>query len=568
MDSYSKIPKTLLELKLIGPSTLQVVNANNDSPVEEAIQLFNAAIGGLFDVRKSHNDRWTIQLAGETMKSFNIILTIKNQCQFRLFTGPTALFCSLIQNHLQFKNSTALMLLLETSAKLDIDVCMLGKEYRSIHWTPSSFNVTESLNMENADEFDELAPQMLHRCPDCLLITPNGEGHTNPCPPRHTISVPRENIFSKTMTTVFKIRLANPSYVLKVMNSETNMFMDVSSGLSLFNDIIEGVFSFKTFDSGSTVMTFEATSIKRFSIIFAVFIRNSWRLRLRLVITLKTGIIGFPLTKILYVDNGRIEIPKEYRTNTVLFFGIHATDDIQLAVRVFANSSGLNILGPNGEFRGYFGEIKWDRNNDSISLPDEFLPSKAKRVQFSSHLYRANGQQKPIAEAWRQKFVKEPNLNKQHQEMNARVEGKPMTMRLPAPASSTVIDKQQHETKEKTEEKFEDVHKQLNVKVYNDFVYWRPPIMNIELGNISVVDKASDPQRDELPRSARNELLQHSDESSDENVKLVIQPSSARSNISFGTMTYENIVRSTIYEKVRATITEFPFYNDCKFLRN
>lgn len=56
-------------------------------------------------------------------------------------------------------------------------------------------------------------------------------------------------------------------------------------------------------------MSFDATSIKRFAIVFAVFIRNSWKLRLRLVITLKTGIVAFPLTKTLFVDDGCVEIP-------------------------------------------------------------------------------------------------------------------------------------------------------------------------------------------------------------------------------------------------------------------
>lgn len=494
MDSYSKIPKKLLELKLIGASTLQVVNANNDTAVDENVQLFNAAVGGLFEISKSDTD-WKIQLFGETIKSFNIILVIKDQCQFRLFTGPTVLYCSLIQNHLQFKYSTALMLRLETTDRLDCEVRLMGKEYGSVHWTPSSFNVTESLNMANVGEINELVPEMFHRCPECLLIRPDGEGHINPCPPRYTKSAPRENILSNAMTTVFKIRFGNR--VVKVLNNETKMFVDAFSSSSFMNDIIEGVFSFKKLNSG-TVMTYAAISIKRFSIIFAVFLRNSWRLRLRLVVTLKNGILGFPLTKILFVDNGRVEVPKEYQHNTVLLLGIHSTDDIELAIRVFANSNGLNITGPSGEFNGYTSEINWNRNGDSLSLPDQFLSPKAKQMRFASHLYQANGKVIRIADMWRQTFVKEPTMNieqinaedpmtspttsdiqetsNNNQQINAQG---PMTI----PAVSAVVGQNEHEEKIKTKEKIEelhakcaDVYERLSTKFYSDAIFWRAPI--------------------------------------------------------------------------------------------
>lgn len=150
------------------------------------------------------------------------------------------------------------------------------------------------------------------------------------------------------MKPVFRVRLADPSYVVKVLNNETKEFMDVYPGLTMHNDII-GIFSFKSTVSGASLMTFGATSIKRFSIVFAMFYRNAWRIRLRLVVTQKNGIIGLPLTKIIYSDHGKIEIPMEYRKNTALMVRIFSKyQDISIDLRVFAPRWSIQrILWPD-----------------------------------------------------------------------------------------------------------------------------------------------------------------------------------------------------------------------------
>lgn len=65
---------------------------------------------------------------------------------------------------------------------------------------------------------------------------------------------------------------------------------------------------------------------------------NSWRLRLRAVLTPNSGLLVFKITKTLPIENGHILIPPEFRLNTIALFGMKPTDrNFYAEVRVHAN---------------------------------------------------------------------------------------------------------------------------------------------------------------------------------------------------------------------------------------
>lgn len=124
--------------------------------------------------------------------------------------------------------------------------------------------------------------------------------------------------------------------------------------MKFINDVVEGIFSFDTHTNGKKIMTFKATAIKRFSIILAFWHNRAWRIRSRIVVSLTNGVVAFPLTKMLFNENGRVFVPDEYKLNTVLFMGMHTlTNEVNASLRIYANASGTNIVKANGNFNGY-----------------------------------------------------------------------------------------------------------------------------------------------------------------------------------------------------------------------
>lgn len=130
---------------------------------------------------------------------------------------------------------------------------------------------------------------------------------------------------------------------------------------------------------------------------------------------------------------------------------------------------------------------------------------------FSRNLYEANGKQIAIAETWRQKFGREPTVNNQRQQTNAQNHGNTMTMEASAsepaidtqgggntitmkmPASEAMINNKHAEKKsikkiiqeirEKAAETLELLYAKY-AKVFNDAVYWHPPIEKIDFDTL------------------------------------------------------------------------------------
>lgn len=416
---YSKTPKKFFEL-LINDTDMQVldpVNHNFVDPMTNA-QLFSAAIEGLFTMTKEPTG-YNVSFECISHKHFNVIVAVLMdgywKLLFRLFTGVNKIFCTEFEELYslgtgkmpeQFKKNTALIICVKTKT-LDVNVNLLDEAYGSIHWTPESFVVTENLKVNDAIPFQRIDPSYEHHCPDCLLVTPSGHGHANPCPPVHTASGLRDSIYASTMKRIFQIRFED-CHSVQVLDEGVNRFVHVGSETKLINDIVEGMFSFKTL-RGKNLMTFEAAAMKRFCIIFAFWHKDSWRIRQRLVISLTNGLVCFPLTKTMFIENGLIKVPNDYKANTVLLLGIHTPNkELNMKVRVYANNTGKNICTP--DFNGYQGDITWDKENDVIRVSDNLLSKNAKKCSFERILYQRNGAKRIVGRRNQQLFVPEPPL--------------------------------------------------------------------------------------------------------------------------------------------------------------
>lgn len=404
---------------VVAIATIKFVVTHHLSAKLLAMSLFRI----VFTIERKPSGISHISFEGIEMKYFNIIVATQMpgyyQLVLRFFIGVNKILCSKFDQMLalgtgklpqQFKKNTALVVCL-SSQQFDINVKLLGNDYGSVHWSSGSFTVSEALDINNVtDALEIVDPNFIQRCPECLVISPTGSGHVSPCPPCNTISPLRSSISSTTMTPVIKIRFENPLCSVQVLNKEINRFVDVHPNLKMLNEVIEGIFHFNTIGRGRKVMTFEAASMKRFSIIFAFLHKHSRKLRLRMVISLKNGVVAFPLTKTLFLDKGNIDVPKEYNANTALFIGLHTqSDDIQFTVRAYANAAGRNIIS-NGKFNGLEAHVHWDRTKDAIQSSKTLDSRFATKRLFDDRLYRANGVHRVIGSIARQRFVAPPAI--------------------------------------------------------------------------------------------------------------------------------------------------------------
>lgn len=412
--AYSKAPRTYFELIIDDITDLKVLNSIGIFFCEKNMKLYNAAIAGCFHVEQQQTKTWKVWYDAVKMKSFDILVAILEdnvwQCVLRMFTNENEVFCSQLDPKVsllygklpdQHEADTALVLCITTS-KIKIVVKQENGQQKTIEWTPSSLIMSDSLH--NEFPLNGIEPSRYHPCPECLVVSNDGCGHVLPCPPKRTISGRREQLITSTMNKVFQLRFEEDCHI-KVLNGDTGKFIDVRPGTSFFNEVIEGIFSFKATPNNRSVLTFDAVSIKRFSMVFGFFYKKAWRLRLRLVVTTTNGIVGFPMTKTMFMNDGKFEVPKEFQTNTVLLFGLHTQSDaINLALRVFANTTGYT----HETFGGYTCELKWDRRHDTIDVPDCLQSKFAKKKFYSANLYQANGTHRVVGGIAEQRLVNPP----------------------------------------------------------------------------------------------------------------------------------------------------------------
>lgn len=148
---------------------------------------------------------------------------------------------------------------------------------------------------------------------------------------------------------------------------------------------INGVFEVKPLQ-GKMVIGFNATAIKRFSVAVAYFVEGDWRLRYRIVVTLKDGVLCFWQHKTLRNLNGVYQIPAEFESNTALVIGISTKEmESEVKFRIFANGTGII----KKDFNGYEGSVKFDMFLDKARFDDSLKEKKFRNsIRFDRKLYR------------------------------------------------------------------------------------------------------------------------------------------------------------------------------------
>lgn len=243
IGNYSKAPKEFFDLSFSDSENMFVFDAINNSmkcaPFHEV--RYSGAIGGFFDLQKTEFG-YKISYEGVQMPYFNVIVAVYEEgcwrLRFRFLTAPNQIYFSSFNEMHTFENPHTLKLpekfLLNTalvvglkSTTINITVNMFRAYYGTVSWTPESVNISEALKLA---QFHRVDPNYAHRCPDCLVISPDGNGHISPCPPMKTVSSPRMDIYSNTMTRVFQIRFEKPCSI-QVLDDNLHAFVNVNSGM-------------------------------------------------------------------------------------------------------------------------------------------------------------------------------------------------------------------------------------------------------------------------------------------------------------------------------------------------
>lgn len=384
---YSLTAFAQLEIQSLQEFKIPTVGGNitNDNAI-----LYNGATGGFFRTEKSDNRHKLIYKA-EILNNFNILIAVRLQGYWqlvlRIVTSCDRAFCLPIKNNERLRNNlsipdkfamnTALVLCLQNTT-FDANIKVLGEAFGFVHWDITSFNVSSLLSMDYSDEYIRMDANFFNHCPECLVISRDGRGHSRQCPKQHTISGLRKHIYSKKTC-----RLIRCSHVQIL---EDGGFKDVNN-LTLINNVIEGIFQFRTTPSGKTLLSLDTITMNRCCILFAFHHRNAWRIRLLLIFSRKNGILGFIITKTLVERNGQFIVPTTWKANTVLLIGVHpANMDVPMTLRIFANETGVNI-------QPYDKQILWNFSRDEIVIPDGLKTNNAKNRSYAKQLYSEAQQQ-------------------------------------------------------------------------------------------------------------------------------------------------------------------------------
>lgn len=201
-------------------------------------------------------------------------------------------------------------------------------------------------------------------CSGCLVVSFDGDMHENPCQPKNKISQTRSDLFATHALTLFQMLYSTEDGQLLYL-SKDGTFCEMSERTKLISGPAEGLFIQQQLPDSKQCIAFKQTTFKRCSVLLAVLDRkNVWRLRFRIVITNKSGLLVFPLTTSLPIKDRRIQIPPGFENNLVALFGIRMQSNIYsfyMELKVHANANGKLSTSC---FDGYTGHIGIDIAND------------------------------------------------------------------------------------------------------------------------------------------------------------------------------------------------------------
>lgn len=187
-------------------------------------------------------------------------------------------------------------------------------------------------------------PNFLHRCHRCLVTSLNGTGHQSPCYPENTVSCFRSDVYASSLIELFTIRFADTETNLFNFDNSNQEFSPLTDKFKYLSPSREGIFTASKTLTGNRTITYEASSVKRFSIIFAVFKDNRWRFRFRALFSPTDGILCFPMYKTFYNQGRSLVIPDEFKFNTVLVIGLNSPNiEFKVNFKVFCQSEALTV---------------------------------------------------------------------------------------------------------------------------------------------------------------------------------------------------------------------------------
>lgn len=138
-------------------------------------------------------------------------------------------------------------------------------------------------------------PSILNRCPRCLVISLDGNGHSSPCYPINTVTSFRSDVYALRPAKLFGMRFAQGS--IFSFDKAAGQFVEVTDDFQLISPATEGIFYSSKTNLGFRSIFYDAISVKRFSIMFAVRNQNRWRFRFRAILSASDGLLCFPMRK-------------------------------------------------------------------------------------------------------------------------------------------------------------------------------------------------------------------------------------------------------------------------------
>lgn len=215
-------------------------------------------------------------------------------------------------------------------------------------------------------------------CYRCLVISLDGSGHSNPCAPVNTISGLRTDIFAQPLFEIYKIRIGHRAGDMFYLNSLSGQFEQFENHQKLSSAHTEGLFSFKSVEHHQ-ILSYDASSFYRFSIVIAVFSGGQWRARFRVVTSTIHGLLVFKLRSTIAMQNGQVVFPDEFKSNTTLVLGIKP--------KTFAVKLDFRVHAGIGRSPYYTGSAVWQSD---VSVIDDSINGETPKVVrfFDRQLYR------------------------------------------------------------------------------------------------------------------------------------------------------------------------------------
>lgn len=158
-----------------------------------------------------------------------------------------------------------------------------------------------SSNMHDITDCD--MPIYSMHCKHCLVVSIDGTMHENPCMNTNAKSEIRRDIFAKNALTLFQLMFSNKDGPLLCL-LEDGQFHPFTPAIKLLSIPAESILTVHHTDNQKCIALKQVT-FKRCNILIVVKdARNIWRIRFRVVVTPRHGVLVFKLTKTMVVQNG------------------------------------------------------------------------------------------------------------------------------------------------------------------------------------------------------------------------------------------------------------------------